>query len=198
MIDFPCRKFIEFSCIQKTKSFFDKMAKDKDDYKKERSDRIETDLNELKEQYEVLRKKYGLPSFSELNVLFEIEEIDINTEFLLRKIRRAVYEKLMNYTRFIEVILNPTNASLFFFKLIKRLDSDDLEELSQIYDSLGKFEIEIVKLDLDYDEKDEAEFVQKAFGIFNEELRKKLLSVINKISKDAEDLKRKNNGSYFG
>jgi len=174
------------------------MAKDKDNDKKDKSEKSESNLSELKEQYEVFRKKYDLPMFSELNTLFEIEEIDVNTEFLLRKIRKVVYEKLVNYTRFIEVILNPANASLFFFKLIKKLDSDDLEELSKIYDSLGKFEIEIVKLDLDYNEKTEAEFIKKAFQIFNEELRKKLLSVINKISNNSDNFKKKNNGSYFG
>ena len=158
----------------------------------------ETNLELLQKEYALLQKKYKLPEFTGLNEIFDIEEADIETEFLMRKIRRVIIDKITGYLRFVETILNPANAPIFFLKLIKKLDSDDLEELSKIYDSLGKFEIEIVKLDLDYNEKTEAEFIKKAFQIFNEELRKKLLSVINKISNNSDNFKKKNNGSYFG
>ena len=155
-------------------------------------------LDELKKQYNVLKEKHGLLEFSEMNKIFDIEEIDIETEFLLRKIRRVVSEKLAGYLRFIEVILNPSNAPMFFFKLIKKLEEEDKKGLTEIYEVLGKFELEIVKLDLDYNEEKEAEFVKKIYHLFTEEISKKLLAVVEKMGNGVGKEKKVEIGSYFG
>jgi hypothetical protein len=88
-------------------------------------------LDELKKEYEKHKKKYNLPEFTDLNKLFDIEDVSIDTEFLLRKIRRSVSEKVAGYLRFIEIILNPSNAPIFFFKLVKKLDNDDKEAFTK-------------------------------------------------------------------
>ena len=41
---------------------------------------------------------------------------------------------------------SPSNAPIFFFKLIKKLDKEDKESLNKIYEELGNLEIEVVKI----------------------------------------------------
>jgi hypothetical protein len=155
-------------------------------------------LEELKKEYEKFKDRYNLPDFSELNELFDIEEIEGETDFLLRKMRRAISEKTSGYLRFIETILNPSNAPMFFFKLVKKLNEEDKEFLTKVYDILGNFEIEILSLELDYSEEKEAEFIKKVFNVFNQEIKIKFLEIIKRLENGDNDKKRESNGSYFG
>jgi hypothetical protein len=155
-------------------------------------------LEELKNQYEKLKIQYKLPDFSELNELFDIEEIDVETDFLLRRIRRTISERIASYLRFIELILNPSSAPMFFFKLVKKLDNSDKEILTKVYEIFGSFEVELIALDLNYSEKDEADFIKKSYRLFTEELKDKFLKIIEKLNNGDDNKKRDSNGSYFG
>ena len=154
-------------------------------------------LNELINKYNILKIKYDLLEFSKLNELFDIEEINPETELLLKKIRENIEEKISEYTRFIEVILNPSNATIFFFKILKKLDSSDREILSKIYEKLSKFELKIISLDLKYKEESEAEFIKESYNLFNNEMKKELLEIINKLD-IGEENSTSFNGSYLG
>lgn len=158
----------------------------------------EFNLDKLKQEYGKFKGKYDLPEFSELNIVFDIEEIDTDTDFLLRRIRRIVSEKISGLLRFIEVILNPSNSPIFIFKLIKKINEEDKKQLSEVYETLGGFELEVIKLDLDYDESKEAEFIQKVYNLLNKELSKKLLNIIEKMSNNNKNKEEKDKGSYFG
>lgn len=155
-------------------------------------------IEKLKEEYQILKNKYNLPGFSELNELFDIEEIEDETDYLLRKIRRAISEKTSGYLRFVETILNPSNAPIFFFKLVKKLESEDKEFLSKVYDILGNFEIEVIALELDYSEEKEAEFIKRVYNIFNDEIKEHFLKIIKKLENGDSDKRKESNGSYFG
>jgi len=157
-----------------------------------------SDLTELKEKYEVLRKKFNLPDFNSLNKVFDIEEIDSESDLLVRKIRRFLSEKLAGYMRFIEVLLNPSNAPIYFFKLIKKLDEIDRETLSVMYDKLGKIEIETISLDLNYNEEKEGEFIKKLYRLYEDDVRLKLLEILGKLGNGDNNKKKDNSGSYFG
>jgi hypothetical protein len=151
----------------------------------------------LKKEYKQFSEKYNLPEFSDLNKIFDIEEVDSEGEFLLRKIRRVISEKVANYLRFVELMLNPSNAPMFFFKLVNKLDEEDKMVLSQIYEKLGSLEIEIIGLDLDYNEKKEAEFISKIYDFFNREVKGYLLKIIEKLG-NGEGKKRETGSSYCG
>lgn len=155
-------------------------------------------LDELKQKYNEFRKKYNLPEFLDMNKVFDIEEVDIETDFLLRKIRRVVSERISGYLRFIEVILNPSNAPIFIFKLIKKINEEDKKQLIEIYEILGNFEIEIIKLDLTYDEIKEVEFIKKVYNILNDEISKTLLIIIEKMRNGSGSEKKVGRESYFG
>lgn len=153
-------------------------------------------VEELKQEYDLLRKKYQLPGFSDLNKLFDIEDIDIDSELLLRKIRRMISDKIAGYMRLTEILLNPSNAPLYFLNLIKKLDNKDRENLSRVYETLGRFELELVALDLDYSEEREAKFIKKCFKMFNDEIKISLLNVVEKLK--SENKSKKSERDYFG
>jgi len=156
----------------------------------------EFNLSKLKQEYNKFKENYNLPEFSEMNKVFDIEEIDSDTEFLLRRVRRLVSERISGLLKFVEVILNPNNGSIFIFKLIKKINEEDKKQLSEIYEILSGFELEIIKLDLDYNENKEAEFIKKTYNLLTNELIRKLLNIIEKISNYSEEKKEK--GTYFG
>lgn len=156
----------------------------------------EFDLDKLKREYHKFKENYGLPEFFEMNKVFDIEEICIESDFLLRRIRRCVSEKISGLLRFIEIVLNPSNAPIFIFKLIKKMNEEDKKQLSEIYEILGGFELGVVKLDLDYDESKEAEFIKKAYVLLDKGVNYELLKIIDKMSNGSEEKKEKS--SYFG
>src|SRR3989338_10563218 len=99
-------------------------------------------LDKLKEDYGKIQKKHKLPSFKELNEDFHIDKIaEAETEILIREVRKFVGDKLANYMRFVENLINPVNAPMFVFSMIKLLDNDDKKKLSDIYKELVKIEI---------------------------------------------------------
>ena len=156
-----------------------------------------SNLEQLKEKYNILKPNYKLPEFSELNKLFDLEEIDVETEFLLKKIRRVISEKINNYLRFIEIILNPSNTPIFFYKLLKKLEAEDKTKLGEVYEKLGKIELKNICLDLEYSEENEAKFIKEIYEIFINEMKPKILEVIEKMN-SSEEITKKVNGSYFG
>jgi len=83
----------------------------------------ENNLENLKEDYKEIQKKYDLPEFERLNEDFQIEKLaEIETDFLVREIRKFMADKFMNYLRFIESILNPVNVQMFVFLLLSQLE----------------------------------------------------------------------------
>ncbi len=154
-------------------------------------------LEELRKEYGKIKEKYELPEFSDLNKLFDVEDIEVDTEFLLRKFRRVISERIAGYLRFIEIILNPSNAPMFFFKMIKKLEEEDRKNLSEVYDVLGKFELDLLSLDIDYFEVREAEFIKNVYEVFENDVKVKLLVVVDRMGNDSEGVKKDGNG-YVG
>lgn len=158
----------------------------------------ESGLEEFKKDYIIFKDKYNLPEFSRLNELFEIEDLEgCETEFLLKKIRKIIADKLSSYVRVIEIILNPSNAPMFFFKLIKKLDENDKAKLNYIYDEFSRLDLSIIGLDLDYNEEKEADFIKNVFNKFDS-IRKDFLKIIEKMENSKDKLFENNNRSYFG
>ncbi len=120
-------------------------------------------LESLKKKYDNERAKHSLPSFAQLNEQFEIERIaDHETDMLLREVRKAITEKAVAFLRFLELMLNPSNAPFFMFTIIKNLNGTDKKVVEQIYEKLCEFEIKAISLDLRYNEEKEAEFIKYA------------------------------------
>ncbi|MDP3992396.1 MAG: hypothetical protein U1B79_00470 [Candidatus Pacearchaeota archaeon] len=155
-------------------------------------------LEQLKIEYLVLHKKYDLPSFKEMNEDFYIEKIAENeTEMLMREVRRMVGDRLANYMRFIENLLNPVNVPMFVFSIIKLIGADEKKKLQEIYKKLIKNEIKFVERDLEFDEAKEAEFIKGSYGLW-QEMKKEISGVFEMVDKNWETKTEENSKGYFG
>ncbi len=155
------------------------------------------ELQKFKKNYEKVREKYKLPQFSKLNEEFDIEKIsEKKTELLVREIRRAMIEKITAFLRFLELIVNPTQAPIFMLSLIKNIDPQTKKSVENLYKELAKIEISSFILDFRYDEKKEAEFV-KATDMKWNELHKDLDKIAEFMRKFKEE-KSSRNSDYFG
>jgi len=158
----------------------------------------ESSLEELKKDYLVLQKKYKIPSFKELNEEFDIEKAaEQETDCLIREIRKAIMDKVIAYLRFVEMLLNPSNAPMFFFALVKGLTSADKRELERIYEKLGSFEIDVIELDCHYVEKEEAEFIKKLYGGW-QDIKKEMLKLVEVLRRNWNQKLGKNEKGYLG
>jgi hypothetical protein len=155
-------------------------------------------LEELKEAYGLLREKHNLPEFDELNKDFSIEKIsEYETTLLLKEIRRFMFDKFSNYMRFLEGLLNPVNASVFTFSVLKTLNSDNKKVVENIYKKLMKIELELMAVDIEYDEIKEVEFIKGSYGIWNE-IKKEWIQIIDSVKKNWDNKIEGNSKCYFG
>ena len=97
---------------------------------KEKAKEKKSSLQDVKKEYEKFKEKYNLPEFKKLNEDFYIERAsDVETDFLLREIRKFISDRYSNYMRFVEAILNPVNSPMFIFSVIKLLGKEDKKVL---------------------------------------------------------------------
>jgi hypothetical protein len=119
-------------------------------------------LKHVRESYEKIKAKYGLPEFSFMNENFEIENIDAReTELFVKMMRKHITEKIFYVLRSLEIFLNAQNAPLFMFDIIKSLTAPDKELIRDLYKRMAQYEIEAFGLEAQYNEKKEAEFIKK-------------------------------------
>ncbi len=152
-------------------------------------------LVELIEKYGVLEKKYGLPSFSELNENFEVEKIKKSQETLLRTIRKTLMEKVVNSLAFIESLLNPINAPRMYLPYLKSVTMEDKKELDTIYSVLSDIIIASLRLEIDYSEKEEAKMIKRITKDW-ESIKPSFRKVIDSMQKPVTNVTKEK--SYFG
>ncbi len=158
----------------------------------------EWNLNKLKEVYKIFLNKYNLPSFEKLNEDFQIEKVsEYETDFIVREIREIITNKFINYLRFIESILNPSNGPMFMFAVIKSLGNKEKEKLTEMYKEIAKIEIDLIELDLEYSEKKEAEAVKKYFELW-QRIKKDFSDIINVIKNNLDTKEENGKGNYLG
>ncbi len=155
-------------------------------------------LEDLKKDYAILEKKYNLPSFKDLNEAFDIEKAsESETDCLMREIRKAVMDKTIAYLRFVEMMINPSNAPIFFMILLKNLTDSEKRVLERIYEKLGEFEIEVVALDCRYDERREAEFIKELYEAWRE-VEEDIVSLVEVLKKNWGQKSGQGNIGYYG
>lgn len=63
-------------------------------------------MADIQKKYNELQKKHKLPDYAQLNSDFEISVID-KEEFLLREVRRKIYEKIDKFVQVLDTVLQP-------------------------------------------------------------------------------------------
>lgn len=157
-----------------------------------------TDLEKLKERYNLLEKEYSIPSFDVLNKEFQIERLyKLETDFLLKEVRKIVFGKLFDYMRFFESLLQPQNASIFHLIFIKSMGLDGKQIVEEFYKKMVKMELDISLLDLKYHEKDEAEMINKGYNFWKGNVDE-IVSLFESVKKNLDVKIDKNTGGYLG
>lgn len=158
----------------------------------------ESKLKKLKEEYKKLKEEYNLPEFEKLNEDFYIERIsEVETEILIREIRRYIAEKLANYMRFLEGIIHPINSPIFIFSIIKTINQEQKNKLTEIYKKLARNELKLIKIDIKFSKENEAEFIKNSWKIWLE-IKEELLEILNKVEENWDKKFEVNGNSYFG
>jgi len=122
---------------------------------------------DLKLEYKALTLKHNLPDFRELAEDFDIEKInEKESSFLLREIRRVMNEKISVYIHFFEILINPTGPPMFIFTILRNISEEDKKTLKEIYKTLSKTQIEVIKLDTIYKEEAEVKFINEIFNLW--------------------------------
>ncbi|MEK6892712.1 MAG: hypothetical protein AABX07_00760 [Nanoarchaeota archaeon] len=155
------------------------------------------ELKELKKRYSELEKKYKLPAFRSMNEDFEIEKINLESEVLLRVIRKIMMDKVLSFLNFIErVITNPVGLPRIYYGYVKAMDNNDKIELEKLYDSFGELSLDAFKLEVYTSEKEEAELIKKISRTW--QLSKPELIKVAAKMKTPESQVVKKEKSYFG
>lgn len=157
---------------------------------------MKEDKFNIKEEYNNLRHK--LPKFEGLDEEFEISIANIKEKaFLLRSIRRRLNDKVIFYCRIIEGLIYPNQNNMIGMFEIKSFSEDEKQILNDYYKKLMKYERESLSLDVNPDEKKDAEYINNLFKEW-QYFKKYLIAVTDKMksSWQTEDKPFRNN--YFG
>lgn len=158
---------------------------------------MENDEFDLKSAYEELGTKYDLPEFEKLSEDFDVEKnIDKESTFLIRDIRRVAVEKTSAYLQLFETLINPSAPPMFVFSILRNVSSEDKDVIKEIYKILSKLQIEAMKLDIIYNEKSEAKFINEIFNMWQES-KPTIYRLIEKFEMnfESDDISKKR--SYF-
>ncbi len=149
-------------------------------------------------EYAELKKDHTLPDFEILIQDFDIEKIaDKETIFLAREIRKTINEKIIAYIHLFETLTNPGGSPMFVFKILKNISEDEKEQIQEFYKVLSKTQIEIMKLDTIYSEKNEIKFINKTFKIW-QEMKTKIYALFESFETNFENGDISKERSYFG
>ena len=99
--------------------------------------------------------------------------------------------------RFVETLLNPVNAPMFYFSILKTLSNEDKKTLEGIYKKLIKLEVELISLDIEYKEEKEISFIKQTNKEW-EEVKKDTLRIVDSIKKNWDNKSRTSANGYFG
>ncbi|MDO8508645.1 MAG: hypothetical protein Q7S27_03085 [Nanoarchaeota archaeon] len=155
-------------------------------------------LDEIKREYEKLTKKYDLPNFEKLNSDFEVDKLEKETENILRSFRKLMMEKIVNSMTFLEMLVNPVNAPRMYLSYLRNMSIEDRKIIDDIYTALADLSLLSLDLEIDSNEKSEADLLKKGYEKWNS-LKpgfRKILENMKKPNNNLNNLKKER--SYFG
>lgn len=154
------------------------------------------ELLELKKKYLELKKEYGLPGFDNLNMRFDIGKIERFSGNLLRDIRTVMMERVVHYVRLLELMINPGQSTPVFMIFLKEINTMDKEIMNRVFNSFVSLELMSFKLDVETNEKKEAEHINRIFEVWNN-TKEDLNKLIDIMERNWKSGQKRNNKDYF-
>ena len=127
---------------------------------------MEQEKLDLKQEYSKIKTKYSLPEFEKLEKDFEFSHIKENLKdksYLLRMVRRQIYNKIVFLSQVLERILFPNSSSLVLINESKFFSEKQHQEIFKIYKILMKYERLSLSLDILNDENKNAGFIKEIY-----------------------------------
>ncbi len=154
------------------------------------------ELKDLKKGYDELAKKFKIPGFKEINQDFEVDKIDRDTDNILRAIRKAMMDKIVNSLGFVEMLLNPANAPRLYHGFLKTMTSEEKQILDKMYGLLSELSVSSLELEIDSSDKLEAELIKRVQESWNS-AKPDFKRILAKVKNPINDVVKKEK-SYFG
>lgn len=131
--------------------------------------------------YDELQEKYGLPSFSELDNEYELDE---PKKFILREIRRKINGKLDMYLDVLESVLNPESTTSGMHEG-NHLSDIERRNILSLFKRLMKIRRTSTELGLLLDEEKDAAFIKDVYNQWKS-IKEEVLKVVRRM-KDSWD-----------
>jgi hypothetical protein len=135
---------------------------------------------DIKVMYEKLKTKYHLPSFQDLEENFDISLVEDNN--ILRGVRKKMSEKLENYAKMLEEYIQPESSFSGMYE-VKDFTENNRKNIMILFKKMMVFYKEAVKLNLNFGEERDAEFIKSLFASWPQ--FKKEIAVIIDITKES-------------
>ena len=150
----------------------------------------------LEKKYEELMKKYNLPSFKEIDNLLEISCFQTDL-FLTRNIRRSIGDRLENYAKIINELLQP-DANMQSLAETGYLTEQERKSLLQLFKHLMHFIRFENELEFANDEKKDAEFIMAYLNAIPK-INEQLIIIMQKLKQNWQHFEETNeNIEYLG
>jgi hypothetical protein len=158
----------------------------------------ESCLENFKKEYEKVKDKYKLPEFKLLAEEFDVERAsERESSFVIREVRRAINDKLTAFLHMLETFMNPSQSSMFIFSMLKNVDENDKKLIKKVYEKVSRAEIAVLKLDITYNEKAEADFIKKIVEEWPD-MKKDISILLNKLDNSFDMSAIESKRGYFG
>ncbi len=150
----------------------------------------------MKKEYVVLKEKYGLPDFDDVDRDFEIYSISKDDD-LIREILKKMFGVVDFYINFLEDIIQP-DSRFYTLKEANVLGKSERALVNATYNKLLYLHRKNVELSLDYEEKKAAKFIVQVFEEW-QIVRRDLLPVVSLLKESwSKKVEEKHDGGYFG
>ena len=158
-------------------------------------------MSDVKKEYESLRKKYDLPDYDKLDNEFEFLYIGEIKEirFPLRFIRRRINDKIALICNMVQTLLQPNPGSIINLQESSFLSKEDKLRYTQLLKDLMETERTSLRLDFDFDERKDANFIKEAFKKWNE-YKQEIVKLTDKLIEGWKklEIKKEQKDRYFG
>ena len=134
---------------------------------------------EKKKAYGELKKKYPLPEFSEINAEYEISTLE-NAEFLLRRIKERITEKLEFIGQTLGAILQPDTNSVADMHEYRAFTEEDKREIFEIYGKIMILHRTAIELSINGTDKELASYISSSFEKINR-FKKSIIKHVQKL-----------------
>ncbi len=142
-----------------------------------------------------MQDKFNLPQFCELKDTFKLDVED--SDEIFDNIRNEISEKLFTFTeRVLEPVVGGSDSFSCIFEQ-HMITDEERGSMFELYKKIQVLKWENNMLIINPDEKRTAEWIRKAWDLWNNELEKEFSKICKKFSAAWFGLKFKNENAYY-